>query len=465
MRRVGRIAVLLAIPATIISAAASEARVTAGPGARVSDDRLVRAAGVNGVVHQAEAELAIDPGNARHLLGGAQEARLGSGGARANAFYVSTNGGQTWTRGLVPGIGRLTGGSYQRVSDPMVALGRSGAAYYSSLALNIDHATGGPTDSAVLVNRSPDGGHTWRSPVAVAKSHGAVLLDKEWVAVDGGASSPRAGALYVVWTKIDTGKQPVDYHIFFARSIDGGLTWTTPGVISGGDSSVAGAIVLVRPNGDLAVVYQRFSLKSGQRSVRVVRSQDGGDHWSHPATVTKYSSGSVPDTRAALGLTAAAEPSTGRFEIAWQRAGPHGGGSDVATAGSDDGGRSWTRPVRVLPKGDSTLAFVPSIAVSRKRVGVLLYERLGGSSKRNYLVSYAQSSNGGRSFGHPIAISPRFDAHNASPSDRGRFFGDYAGLVETSSFAQALWVDSRNRPSTSGARGGNDVFTARIATH
>src|SRR5437588_5037304 len=112
MRRVGRIAVLLAIPATIISAAASEARVTAGPGARVSDDRLVRAAGVNGVVHQAETELAIDPGDATHLLGCAQEGRLASGGARANAFYVSTNSGHSWTRGLVPGIDRLNGGSY-----------------------------------------------------------------------------------------------------------------------------------------------------------------------------------------------------------------------------------------------------------------------------------------------------------------------------------------------------------------
>src|SRR5438132_470304 len=148
MRRVRRIAVLIAIPATIVYAAASDASVTVTPGARVSDDRLVRAAGVTGVVHQAEPELAVDPGDATHLLGCAQEGRLASGGARANAFYVSTNSGHSWTRGLVPGIDRLTGGSYQRVSDPVVALGRSGAAYYSSLALNIDHATGSPTASA-----------------------------------------------------------------------------------------------------------------------------------------------------------------------------------------------------------------------------------------------------------------------------------------------------------------------------
>src|SRR2546430_14523222 len=108
MRRVRRIAVLIAIPATIVYAAASDASVTVTPGARVSDDRLVRAAGVTGVVHQAEPELAVDPGDATHLLGCAQGGRLARGGAPAHPVCRSADSGHSRAPGAAPRTARTT---------------------------------------------------------------------------------------------------------------------------------------------------------------------------------------------------------------------------------------------------------------------------------------------------------------------------------------------------------------------
>jgi hypothetical protein len=94
---------------------------------------------------------------------------------------------------------------------------------------------------------------------------------------------------------------------------------------------------------------------------------------------------------------------------------------------------------------------------------VLFYERVGLRHPHRYQVSFSQSRTRGRSFGRPIRVSRHFSASNAVLSKyRGRFFGDYAGLVETDTFAQALWVDSRHQPGRSGPIGGNDVFAARI---
>jgi len=319
-----------------------------------------------------------------------------------------------------------------------------------------------PTDDAILVNRSVDGGQSWAPPVTVAHSHGAKLLDKEWLAVDTGAASPHVGTLYVAWTQIDNGVQPAALRAFIARSVDGGLNWTSPVKVSGTDRGAAGQIVLVGPNGELAVAYLHFSTRSRRQEIRVVRSGDGGDRWSAPVQAARYRPGKVRGIRADFGLAAAAEPSSGAMYLSWQQAGKLGDASDIATARSMDGGRHWSQPVRVPDRGRDTPQFTPTIAASGHRLDALFYEWLGSHRPRRYAVSFARSSDAGRRFGRPVRVSARFDPRNAARSDRGRFFGDYAGLVATKSFDQALWVDSRNPPRSSGPKGGNDVFTARI---
>src|SRR3954470_16536833 len=124
-----------------------------GANVPVSSDGLLRGNG-----QQAEPTLAIDPADPSHLVAGAQEGRLLGGGARADAVYVSADGGGTWSRALVPGLTAPSGGRFQRATDPVVAFGADGSALYSSLVLDV--ADGVPTSTAILVSRSSDGGRS-----------------------------------------------------------------------------------------------------------------------------------------------------------------------------------------------------------------------------------------------------------------------------------------------------------------
>jgi hypothetical protein len=437
-----------------LCAAVVAARVTPRGGLRVSDDNLVRTARVGGPVQQAEAHLAVDPGNRLHMLGGAQEGRLPTGAARASGFYVSEDGGKSWERGLLPDIHRRVGGKHVRVSDPVVALSADGHGYYATLGLNFGRGPAFPSSSAILVSRSDDGGHTWRSPVVVARGRGNHFLDKEWLAVDS------TGALYATWTDSRLGASPVQ-RVVLSRSVDGGASWTAPKRISAAsDRSAAAPVVLPGPNGRVAVAYLHFS-SLDRTTLRVVRSSDAGATWSRPVRVASYEGGSVLGIRAESGLAGTARPGTGRLELAWQAHGRGFDTSDLFTSRSGDGGASWSRPRRL--QAGSGPQFTPALATKDGVVHLLFYEGTGGENPQRFRVAYARSSNGGGSFGRPKAVSPSFSPRNAVLSDRGAFWGDYAGLAATSAgHAQALWVDSRNRPRSHGPKGGNDVYTASV---
>ncbi|HEY3020650.1 MAG TPA: hypothetical protein VGJ32_10675, partial [Solirubrobacteraceae bacterium] len=255
-----------------------------GPNVRVSSDDLLRTRG-----QQVEPFLAVSPLDPAALLAGAQEGRTSSGAARALGFYASADGGLTWTRGLVPGLTQASGGPYDRATDPVVAFGPDGTAFYASIALNFAEPL--PTSGAVLVSRSSDAGRSWGAPVTVAKAAvRQVLLDEPWLAVDGGAASVRRGAVYVSWAEADPHFMPPRLRVLVARSDDGGLTWGAPSVASAGAHDAAGARLAVGPDGAVHLFYiRRPYTTSGPIStrefLRVGSSTDGGATWSRPVTV------------------------------------------------------------------------------------------------------------------------------------------------------------------------------------
>ena len=72
----------------------------------------------------------------------------------------------------------------------------------------------------IAVNKSTDNGHTFSAGIVVKVDNGS---DKDWLAVGPDPAVPSRDNVYVTWTSFqNTGAQ-----LWFAKSTDGGATWTS----------------------------------------------------------------------------------------------------------------------------------------------------------------------------------------------------------------------------------------------
>ncbi|WP_369274915.1 hypothetical protein AB5J55_37665 [Streptomyces sp. R11] len=173
---------------------------------------------------------------------------------------------------------------------------------------------------------------------------------------------------------------------WISRSTDGGRSWAAPVLVAdaGEGHLISGHRLSVLDDGTLVDVYSRVRFGegpiTGRLTLQAVRSTDGGRTWSEPVKVaaqrTKWlfqdpeSGEQVSHTTSLLSDTAV-DRRTGRIYTAWQDSRFSGGGADaVALAASDDGGRTWSEPVRVNRTPTSVpvpnqQAFTVTLAVGR----------------------------------------------------------------------------------------------------
>lgn len=143
-------------------------------------------------------------------------------------------------------------------------------------------------DFDILVTRSTDGGATW-SPVRALNGNAIgdqSLDDRPQLATDD------AGTWVVVWVSDDTlgGTTGPDLDILTARSVDGGVTWTTPRALNGNAATDTGAdgapVVATDGQGTWVAVWETNDpmggALGGTYDVVMAHSLDGGANWSAP---------------------------------------------------------------------------------------------------------------------------------------------------------------------------------------
>ena len=81
--------------------------------------------------------------------------------------------------------------------------------------------------------------------------------------------------MYVAWARYPG--QAANNVIYFARSTDGGQTFSTPMRLTQGHGEEQFADIGVGPNGAVYVTYREIMhQKSTENRIRIVRSTDGG---------------------------------------------------------------------------------------------------------------------------------------------------------------------------------------------
>lgn len=217
---------------------------------------------------------------------------------RGGTFVLTTNGGKTWTAGVVPGAEALQFRDVQGVSDRV--------AYLQSIGNN-------PTDFRIY--KTVDGGATWTMQF----------------------QNQNPGAFYdcfAFWTP----RRGISHSdsvngVFPDLRTRNGRTWQD---ISGnmppalpGEASFAASGTCVATQGE----RNAWIATGGSTAARVLATRDGGNTWN------------------AYDTPLVSSPSAGAFTVAFRnsRRGIVGGGdldpldpNNARTATSDDGGRSWT---------------------------------------------------------------------------------------------------------------------------
>jgi hypothetical protein len=432
-----------------------------------ADDAAIQTSTFGSTVYpdsEVEPRSAIDPTNPSNIVGEYQQDRWDDGGARGLVASVSHDGGVSWARVVVPKLTKCSGGSYDRASDPWVSFGPDGTLYAISLSFDVFDDR-----NAILASRSTDGGDTWSDPVEItADDTGG--LDKESITAD--PSHP--GVVYAAWDRIvypggslhasDRGRfvsSSYKSQTFFARSADGGLTWSTPQQVYTNSSYTGsiGSIIRVLDDGTLLdglLTYGSAAWKGGAcGSISILRSADGGTTWSSkpvivaPLTCT-YRGVTVPDTGDTVrtgGLPDIAVSGHSVY-VVWEDAVP-AAPTTARTLFSQslDGGATWSAPI-VIDKSPSGPAFVPAIAVnSAGTVGVTYYDFRndtagdGIASTDYWLVRCSGSCDDASSWSETRVTPTSFDLEKAARA-HSLFLGDYEGMTTSGSTFQPFFIES-----------------------
>lgn len=274
---------------------------------------------------------------------------------------------------------------YDHVDDPAVAIGANGDAVVAW----VDQAR-----RDVLFQRvGHDGTRHPRDPVNVSRSPSTF----SWL--------PRMAAagdrIFVLWQEIIFSGGSHGGDILFARSEDGGRTFSTPLNLSGsaGGDGKGRINREVWDNGSMdltlgpgGALYAAWTEYDGL--LWFSRSDDGGQRFSSPRQLA-----GSPD-EPARGPSLAAGPD-GALYLAWT-VGEHSG-ADIRVARSMDRGATFDGPRIVAPGRDYSDA--PRIAVDRTGVLHLVYAESAGGPFDRFHIRYTRSSDGGQRFEAPRDIS------------------------------------------------------------
>ncbi len=367
------------------------------------------------------------------LVAAFQTGRFFDGGGSNIGWATSTDKGNSWTHGFLPGttIFATPPGIYTRDSDPVVAYDAAHHIWLiSSLAVN-SAAIG----AAVLVNQSLDGGHTWKNAVTVSTVPSGQFYDKDWITCDNTPSSPFYGHCYVEWDNAASFGQG---QILMSTSTDGGTTWGPPLSPANQTFFGIGGQPLVQPNGTVIVPITDASDGTMVSFISI----DGGNSWSTPVTIATinlfFENASIRDGG---GLASAQIDGSGTVYVVWQdcRFETNCSADDLVMSTSNDG-VTWSAVQRIPIDaiGSGVNHIIPGIGVDRKTSGshahlALTYYYFPNAACFTYNcqldVGFVSSTNGGASWSAAQQLAGPMKLAWLADTTSGFMVGDYIGTT------------------------------------
>jgi len=336
-------------------------------------------------------------------------------------FATSTDGGNTWTYGYLPGLTvNYRNGRYYGAADPSVAYDAKHAVWLIS-TLPLVNPVGD-----VAVSRSTDGIH-WGKPVLVDGTHND---DKNWTVCDNNSSSPYYGHCYTEWdAAASTG------YVLMSTSTDGGLTWSA-GKPSADHAGGLGGQPVVQPNGTVVVPFEGGGIDA-------FVSTDGANTWGRSVTIANIDShAEAGGLRNGFDMPSAEIDAAGKVYVVWPDCRFRSGcaENDIVMSTSTDG-QTWSAVSRIPidPVSSTVDHFIPGIAVDPATSGssghltVVYYfypvSNCGNSCQLD--VGFSDSQDGGQTWTSGVQIAGPMKLSWLPVSDLGPMVADYISVSYT----------------------------------
>jgi type IX secretion system substrate protein len=369
-----------------------------------------------------EPSICINPRNTNQLVAG----------SNLNKYYVSEDGGYTWS------VDNLTSPEYGVWGDPCIIVDTAGDFYFLHLA---NPAVGNWIDR-IVSQKFDINSYEWTDGTYMGLN-GSKAQDKEWAVVDSTTNN-----IYVTWTQFDDygSSDPADFsNIHFSKSTDAGETWSEAiriNEVSGNcidsDETTEGAVPTMGPNGEIYVAW------SGPAGIVFDRSLDGGTTWLENDIFINSQPGgweiNVPGIYRCNGMPITCcdisnSEYNGTIYVNWsdQRNGLDD--TDIWLSKSTDGGDTWTDAIRVNDDEPGKQQFFTWMTIDQT-TGELIFVFY---DRRNYDdtntdVYIARSKDGGETFEN-VKISESPFVPNSSV-----FFGDYTNITAHNGIIRPIWA-------------------------
>jgi hypothetical protein len=396
-----------------------------------------------------ESDIRVNPSAPHQIISASNNIGLGQ-----QAHFFSHDGGVSWGQTTLP---LLTGDSLQ--SDPTVHWTTDGTAWATTIGIN--------ASSTVLQMRaykSTDGGRTWKFDATFSGSQTAA--DKQMMWVDRSASSAFRDRIYVIWHN----NRPA--FVSF-RNASG---WHAPVQISHEETlgTAIGSDITTNADGTVFAVWP----DTGSRTLFFAKSSDGGATFTKPLGVAKTFASfqiaipAMAERAALVGVSIAAFGNS--VYVSWVdlsgatgcKAGADEPIDDVTSActsriwfaSSADGGATWSTPTQINPGQDRTDQFNHRLAVDPDTgvLGIVYYSTGTGADRKKTNLVFQFSIDGGGIWSKPTKVTTAATDETTVDADNGNQYGDYNGLSVASLVFFPCWTDRRD--------GGSEaIFSARIA--
>ena len=346
-----------------------------------------------------------------------------NGGSGQNAYY--TNNGHDWT---------LSNPSYHPSTccDPWSAWDSLGILHYGSGV------------SGQYVYNSTNGGQTYSAPVLSVSGN-----DRNTMAADQ-TNGPYSNYLYAAITPGN-----------FARSLNGGATWTTTYTPS---NTIPGVMIAVGPNGSTqggCVMYVTNSGTSSNVTYTFHRSLDGGATFSVRSSLTVAGYVGTLNTAGRLvinngrtrpypmiAMDNSYGPNRGRLYLVYASNVPAGNGNkpDIIMQYSDNQGSTWSNKITVndVTTGDQ---WFPAIWCEKEtgRLYIKWYDTRENPATYAVNVYATYTDDGGTTFAanQKLTTTSWTYPSPACAPNINCYRGDYDGMTANPKTSYSVWYDGR----------------------